>query len=93
MTYYHDLMEFKVHKEYNYPGKVDIRVLPTTAHEVSCVLIYSIKSPGSENVCLGQIDENVEDTPPIFVSIPPFDTLTCSRMLMLTQYRCAWGPK
>jgi len=54
---------------YDFPGKADVRLLPTAAHEVSCVLLYSIESPSGnvENVCLGQIDEDLEDLPPVLV--------------------------
>lgn len=57
------------HKEYQFPRKAEVRILPTTAHEVSCVLIYSIESPSGdvENVCLGQINDNVEDLSPVLV--------------------------
>ncbi|KAK4696613.1 hypothetical protein P7C71_g1333, partial [Lecanoromycetidae sp. Uapishka_2] len=64
-------MASTAHKNYDFPGKAEVRTLPTAAHEVSCVLLYGIESPSGtvQNVYLGQLDENVEDLPPVLVRL------------------------
>lgn len=56
---------------YDFAGKAEVQLLPTAAHEVSCVLLYTIESPSgtNESVCLGQIDEDFENLPPVPVLV------------------------